>query len=520
MGISVSLRDGALAVDPGEFVRTELLVDNDGTDAVRVRVAVDGPAAPYAWVVPPELEVGPGQRGAVSVGFRVARGPEPAAGILAFGVRVDADGSPVAATGTLEVRPFDEVAVELDPPDARPAGPDEHSVVVENRGNVPVTATVEPSGDGVAMEVVPAEVEAAPGQRVPVAVRLRPGPSPLLRARTRTFSVAARPSAGEPVVLSGTVRQPARLSSRGAGFAVLAVVIVLAVALRLTVLAPSSRPSSASAAISQPENTVVTASACPADGHRDGRANGLTPAEIPNLSHDYSFSQLTSNGCTPVRWNPCEAVHFVINPAGATPTGVADVREAFRRLGSATGISYVDDGFTDETDLGNRAYQPERYPGRWAPILIRWMANNRLGGGTQTQIVGGGVPTRVGDVYVSGTLFLNPEAVVDTRGTPVPGGFDDPPTIGQIGPTGVHWGRVILHELGHITGLGHVSDPSELMYPETAAQTGTTAFHRGDLAGLAFLGKGAGCLQTPAPGPVAARVGPRPTVPITQAHHF
>lgn len=61
----------------------------------------------------------------------------------------------------------------------------------------------------------------------------------------------------------------------------------------------------------------------------------------------------------------------------------------------------------------------------------------------------------------------------------------------------------MLHELGHITGLGHTSEPQQLMYPDASEQTGTTAFQAGDLAGMKYLGRDAGCIQTPTPAPVA-----------------
>ena len=48
---------------------------------------------------------------------------------------------------------------------------------------------------------------------------------------------------------------------------------------------------------------------------------------------------------------------------------------------------------------------------------------------------------------------------------------------------------VVLHELGHLVGLGHVSDQTQLMFPE--GSLATTAYAGGDLAGLARLGQGA-----------------------------
>jgi len=46
---------------------------------------------------------------------------------------------------------------------------------------------------------------------------------------------------------------------------------------------------------------------------------------------------------------------------------------------------------------------------------------------------------------------------------------------------------VLRHELGHLVGLGHVDDPTQLMNP-TAGEV--TTFQSGDLTGLAALGNG------------------------------
>lgn len=47
---------------------------------------------------------------------------------------------------------------------------------------------------------------------------------------------------------------------------------------------------------------------------------------------------------------------------------------------------------------------------------------------------------------------------------------------------------MILHELGHLVGLDHVDDETQLMYPHAAKQRG---FAAGDLRGLHELGLGA-----------------------------
>ena len=46
---------------------------------------------------------------------------------------------------------------------------------------------------------------------------------------------------------------------------------------------------------------------------------------------------------------------------------------------------------------------------------------------------------------------------------------------------------VIMHEIGHVVGLAHVADPSELM---NASNTSLTTWGPGDLEGLAIAGAG------------------------------
>ena len=293
------------------------------------------------------------------------------------------------------------------------------------------------------------------------------------------------------------------LSGRAGRAAVaLAALAAVALGLRATVLAPDGETGS-------PDGTALAATdttfdpACPGRGHKDPGVSGFADRERRRLlPGDYSFTFLSQDGCRPARMNPCQPIHYVVNPALAPPDGVVDVAEAFARLGAAMGITFVDDGVTDETYSERRdAYQPDRYGERWAPILVVWA---KLGAGRgDIQVVGRGRPFVRDGVVVSGMLTLNVDAVTDEqRGTPLRGGFGPAGGFNGIGPEGVTWGRVILHELAHIANLGHVGSRSELMYPETAEQTARTAqFGRGDLAGLRLLGREGGCADTPTPSP-------------------
>jgi hypothetical protein len=75
---------------------------------------------------------------------------------------------------------------------------------------------------------------------------------------------------------------------------------------------------------------------------------------------------------------------------------------------------------------------------------------------------------------------------------------------GQRIPTGFgsrfSLGPVLMHELGHVMGLGHVGAADELMWsPRVPGHSRTpdlsqTDWGPGDLAGLRALGRAAGCL--------------------------
>jgi hypothetical protein len=163
-------------------------------------------------------------------------------------------------------------------------------------------------------------------------------------------------------------------------------------------------------------------------------------------------------------------------------------------------MTFVDDGTTDE-GFRRGPYIPDRYPGRWAPILVSWQHFPARGNDPSIQAVGAGIGAVVSETIVSGVLMLNVDAITnDETHAPLKGGFG--PELGTgtgaIGHDEVTWGRIILHELAHVIGLGHTRDKGAIMYPESAEQTSRPAdFREPDKAGLRYLGREAGCLTTP-----------------------
>jgi len=211
------------------------------------------------------------------------------------------------------------------------------------------------------------------------------------------------------------------------------------------------------------------------------------PAPVASTG-SFGFLRIARNG-TPVRYNPCAPVRYVVNPAGAPAGAVDEVHEAFRRLGSATGITFSFDGATNEpySKFGTRkSYQPDRYGDRWAPILVSWAPasiESLLAGGTVG--FGGSV-----SMWSSTTdeAFVTGQVVFDTDLSMLRSGFG----------AGLTRGNLALHELGHLIGLDHVDDRSQVMYPSVHSAS-PNGFASGDLTGLRQLGSSSGCLNVVKP---------------------
>jgi hypothetical protein len=202
------------------------------------------------------------------------------------------------------------------------------------------------------------------------------------------------------------------------------------------------------------------------------------PLWPPREGGPHGYLTLQADGVTPVTYDPCRPVHYVIRPDGAPAGGDEVVRSAIDRISEVTGLKFVDDGTTDEASTLERPiFQPDRYGDRWAPVLIAWETeaqNPELAGVTVGQAGSTAVSLADGPrVFVTGTVSLDAEQL--------PGILD-----GRDGAAAAR--AIVLHELGHLVGLAHVDDPEQLMYPE--ADRFDRDFAAGDLTGLAALGRG------------------------------
>lgn len=208
----------------------------------------------------------------------------------------------------------------------------------------------------------------------------------------------------------------------------------------------------------------------------------------------FSFKRVDPRTGAPVRFNPCQPIHYVINPEGGPEGAVEMVQEVVRLVSEATGIEFVYDGIRAETfekveltekglDVKRNWFQPEVYGrDKWAPLLISWGPLGRKSllqrghGGA-----GGSLPVDapgVGPVLVSGGVVMD---------------IDGSPRSER---------KHLMHEMGHVMGLDHVEDTSQIM--AQGPGTGISRFGAGDLAGLRQLGRDSGCLPEIAPTAVGA----------------
>ncbi len=199
----------------------------------------------------------------------------------------------------------------------------------------------------------------------------------------------------------------------------------------------------------------------------------VTPA--PGTGGYEVLAHQPRNQQTPIAFDPCRPIHYVVNPDGAPADGPQLLDSAIAGLSGATGLKFVNDGTTSETpDKQRDAYLPKRYsPNRWAPVLIAWSDEQQFPGlaGYLAGIAG---PSTVyassgKAVYVSGIVVL-----------------DRSQLSAEAEPDRAAARAVILHELGHLVGLDHTTDRNQLMFSES--QFNVRDYADGDRRGLALMG--------------------------------
>ena len=213
---------------------------------------------------------------------------------------------------------------------------------------------------------------------------------------------------------------------------------------------------------------------------------------VPRLAHGpmdargFRVARVHADSGDPVRYNPCEPIHYVINPALAPASGVEDIHTAIEMTSQASGLRFVYDGTTTELPMKDRpSYQPDRYGDRWAPILVSWSNNleQSATGPEGTKTIGWGGSAAELNEHGEAVLVTG-MATFDATATEIPEGFG-----------GETWGQAMLHEFGHVLGLDHHSTSDSVMHPQMGLRA--AMWGPGDRAGLWSLGLGSPCIGIP-----------------------
>jgi hypothetical protein len=185
----------------------------------------------------------------------------------------------------------------------------------------------------------------------------------------------------------------------------------------------------------------------------------------------YSFLETVDGH--PVTYSSCRLIQVAIYPAGGPPNAEKLVREAVEQMRTATGLDIVVAGvFGGHAPNWNFEAGPI-YPDD--PISVSWQDGDAIAELTDHTAGLGGSRILTGrngsKRLVAGTIAVSRDyyALLTER-------RDHGEAL-----------AVLLHEFGHVFGLGHVDSPRELMSKHNGD---LTSFGPGDLEGLRLLGQG------------------------------
>jgi hypothetical protein len=229
-----------------------------------------------------------------------------------------------------------------------------------------------------------------------------------------------------------------------------------------------------SAAIPSPPNTVpllpVVSAAAP-------------PPPLPPVKPvgPYAFEVTNPDG-GPARWDPCVAIHYLVNLTNAPPGGLADLQHAVAIVSESTGLQFVYDGTTTAPLKTSWITSGPVGVNGWPDVLVGWSSPGQTDL-KLTSAMGGITEYEAASLSGGGSGLVDAVVVLSAPNDPGAG----------FGPNAR--GALLLHELGHSVGLGHVNDTTQIMNPVSTGAAGV--YGTGDLAGLHILGSGA-CLAAPA----------------------
>ena len=211
-----------------------------------------------------------------------------------------------------------------------------------------------------------------------------------------------------------------------------------------------------------------------------------SPAAAASASYKLNYAKQPNSKQILLRWNPCRVHTYKVNlaavPARYRSVVLAETRAAVRTMAAKTGMSWNYEGQTNGVPrAGNAATQR-------VDVVIAYTTPAKTNYPLYGSTVGYGGASLLGNWRPAGG---NNYTTAITKGYLV---IDVPQMLRDLRPgfgAGASRGNLLLHELGHVAGLGHTN--SGLMNNRLNWRS-PKGYAAGDLAGLAKVGRKAGCL--------------------------
>jgi hypothetical protein len=169
-------------------------------------------------------------------------------------------------------------------------------------------------------------------------------------------------------------------------------------------------------------------------------------------------------------WDYCKPFTYMVNPDRMTPSLRVDIEQALDKFANASGIRFQYAGATDFIPFSRYETLTEFGDGQ---LLIFAVSDK-----TTVNDLSGSVHAVGGSAYTSNE---NDEYFYYEGGIVIDGG-DGMALKPGFGPLGR--GTLLLHEMGHVAGLAHVNDSTQLM-SRYLSRTHKGQYGAGDLAGFA-----------------------------------
>ena len=228
--------------------------------------------------------------------------------------------------------------------------------------------------------------------------------------------------------------------------------------------------------------TIDRRTSCTTLGGRRLCAADTRRADVPLAAHahrsgvtagrDYAFLATDAQG-RPAHWNRCSPVRYRVNTAGAPSGSLAEVQTALGKVSAATGLRFSYAGSTSVVPFTDSAWANATPAAQSGDLYIAWSDEAHV------SYLAGSVAGVGGPIYRSDgsrePQIIRGGVTLD-RATRVARGFG----------AGVRSGTLLMHELGHTMNLGHVEDPTEVMYG-TVNSASHGDYQAGDVAGMRAL---------------------------------